>query len=40
MCFPHARKIVFKPFLIAGGKFSIGNGNGRNRRIRVRHTRI
>lgn len=36
MRFPRARKIVFKPFLIVGGKFYISNENGRNRRIRVR----
>lgn len=36
MRFPCACKIVFKPFLIAGGKFSISNENGQNRRIRVR----
>lgn len=36
MRFLRARKIVFKPFLIADGKFSINNRNGRNRRIRVR----
>lgn len=36
MRFPRACKIVFKPFLIADGKFSISNENGRNRRIRAR----